>query len=68
MRPVLPELPFELPASERSLDITLPLGARGAFTQLDPVTAAPVQHEVVNMLGAPNRTTAAAIAMKHGLD
>ena len=48
MRPVLPALPFKLPASSRALDITLPLGAEGAFTQLDPVTAAPLARPVVN--------------------
>ena len=48
MRPVLPGLPFRQPASGRALDITLPLGAQGAFTQLDPVTAEPLVHEVVN--------------------
>ena len=29
--PVLPELPFKLPSSSRALDVTLPLGAEGAF-------------------------------------
>ena len=53
VRPVLPELPFKLPASARALDITLPLGAQGAFTQLDPVTAAPLAREVVNARGRP---------------
>jgi hypothetical protein len=48
VRPVLPELPFKLPSSARALDITLPLGAQGAFTQIDPITAAPVAREVVN--------------------
>lgn len=48
MRPVLAEAPFKLPASARSLDITRPLGAKGDFTQLDPVTAEPWRREVVN--------------------
>ncbi len=48
VRPVLPDLPFKLPASARALDITLPLGSQGAFTQIDPLTAAPVAREVVN--------------------
>ena len=48
VRPVLAELPFKLPASARALDITLPLGAQGAFTQLDPVSAQPALPEVVN--------------------
>jgi len=50
VRPVLPELPFRLPASARALDVTLPLGAEGAFTQLDPVSAAPLTNEVVNAM------------------
>jgi hypothetical protein len=41
LRPVLPRLPFKLDASERSLDVTRPLGATGGFTELDPLTAAP---------------------------
>ena len=48
MRPVLPELPFALPASARDLDVTRPPGAEGPFTQLDSVTAAPLQRAVVN--------------------
>ena len=48
VRPVLSELPFKLPASARSLDVTLPIGAQGAFTQLDPVTAEPRLEPVVN--------------------
>jgi FtsP/CotA-like multicopper oxidase with cupredoxin domain len=48
MRPVLPELPFALPASTRDLDVTRPPGAEGPFTQLDAVTAAPLQRPVVN--------------------
>ncbi len=41
LRPVVPELPFALPASERLFDVTRPEGAEGGFTELDPVTAAP---------------------------
>jgi hypothetical protein len=48
VRPVLPPLPFGLPASRRALDVTSPLGAEGAFTQLDALTAAPLQQPVVN--------------------
>jgi FtsP/CotA-like multicopper oxidase with cupredoxin domain len=48
VRPVLPPVPFKLPASQRALDITAPLGAEGAFTQLDALTAAPLQPPVVN--------------------
>ncbi len=48
VRPVEARVPFKLPASARSLAITLPLGAQGAFTQLDPVTAQPALPEVVN--------------------
>ena len=48
MRPVLPNVPFMLPASERDLDVTREPGAEGGFTQLDPVTAAPLRREVVN--------------------
>ena len=48
VRPVLPDVPFKLPASERDLDVTREPGAKGGFTELDPVTAAPLQHEVVN--------------------
>ena len=48
MRPVLAGVPFALPASERALDITRPLGAEGPFTQLDQLTAEPLQPEVVN--------------------
>ena len=48
VRPVAAAAPFKLPASARSLDITLPLGAQGAFTQLDPVSAQPALPEVVN--------------------
>ena len=50
MRPVLPQTPFKLPASMRALDVTLPLGAEGSFTQLDPLHAAPLQPEIVNAL------------------
>ena len=50
MRPVLPKVPFKVPASERALDITAPLGAEGAYTQLDALTAEPLQPEVVNAL------------------
>ena len=49
LRPVLPQLPFKLAASERPLDVTRPLGATGGFTELDPVTAAP--HTVVERAG-----------------
>ena len=49
LRPVVPELPFMLPASERLYDITRPDGAEGGFTELDPVTAAPAT--VVNSGG-----------------
>ena len=48
MRPVLAGVPFGLPASERPLDITRPLGAEGPFTQLDQLTAEPLQPPVVN--------------------
>jgi len=41
LRPVLPRLPFKLPASERPLDVTRPLGATGEFTDLEPLTADP---------------------------
>jgi hypothetical protein len=47
-RPVLPAVPFRLPASERDLDVTREPGAKGGFTELDPVTAAPLPQEVVN--------------------
>ena len=48
MRPVLAAVPFALPAGERALDITRPLGAEGPFTQLDQLTAEPLQPAVVN--------------------
>ena len=48
MRPVLADIPFGLPASGRALDITRPLGAEGPFTQLDQLTAEPLQPAVVN--------------------
>jgi hypothetical protein len=48
VRPVLPRVPFKLPASARDLDVTREPGAKGGFTELDPVTAAPLRHEVVN--------------------
>jgi hypothetical protein len=48
MRPVLAAVPFPLPAGERPLDITRPLGAEGPFTQLDQLTAEPLQPQVVN--------------------
>jgi hypothetical protein len=41
LRPLLPDLPFKLPASARELDVTRPAGAEGGFTELDPVTADP---------------------------
>ncbi len=41
LRPVLPDLPFKLPASERPLDVTRPLDSEDGFTQLDPLTADP---------------------------
>jgi hypothetical protein len=41
LRPVLPRLPFKLDASERLLDVTRPQGAKGGFTDLDPLTAEP---------------------------
>jgi hypothetical protein len=50
VRPVLSPAPFLLPASQRALDITSPLGAEGAFTQLDALTAAPLQPPVVNTM------------------
>jgi FtsP/CotA-like multicopper oxidase with cupredoxin domain len=49
LRPVVPELPFTLPASRRLFDVTRPEGAEGGFTELDPVTAAPAV--VVNGTG-----------------
>jgi hypothetical protein len=48
VRPVLPKTPFKLPASARDLDVTREPGAKGGFTELDPVTAAPLATEVVN--------------------
>ena len=48
VRPVLPRVPFKLPASARDLDVTREPGAKGGFTELDPVTAAPLRDEVVN--------------------
>ena len=36
VRPVLPDVPFKLPASARALDITLPLGAEGAVHAARP--------------------------------
>ena len=47
-RPVTPAAPFSLPAVERSLDITIPLGEAGTFTQLDSLTAEPLQPTIVN--------------------
>ena len=44
----LPRLPFGLPASARSLDITCRSAPTGAFTQLDALTAEPLQPTVVN--------------------
>ena len=49
VRPVLAGVPFKLPASTRALDVTLPPGSQGAFTQLDPITAAPASPEIVNV-------------------
>jgi FtsP/CotA-like multicopper oxidase with cupredoxin domain len=48
VRPVTPAAPFALPAAERPLDITTPLGEAGAFTQLDALTAEPLQPTIVN--------------------
>ena len=48
VRPVLPEAPFKLPPSVRMLDVTSPAGADGPFTQLDSLTAEPLQPHVVN--------------------
>ena len=48
VRPVLARVPFKLPASVRDLDVTRAPGATGGFTELDPVTAAPLQRELVN--------------------
>jgi len=42
LRPVVPELPFAVPAGERLFDVTRAAGAEGGFTELDPVTAAPL--------------------------
>jgi FtsP/CotA-like multicopper oxidase with cupredoxin domain len=42
LRPVLPQVPFAVPASVRPLDVTRPLGATGGFTGLEPLTADPV--------------------------
>ena len=50
LRPVVPELPFPLPSSERLYDVTRPAGAEGGFTELDPVTGATAT--VVNAPGA----------------
>jgi FtsP/CotA-like multicopper oxidase with cupredoxin domain len=47
-RPVTPAAPFPMPAVERSLDITIPLGEAGTFTQLDALTAEPLQPTIVN--------------------
>jgi FtsP/CotA-like multicopper oxidase with cupredoxin domain len=47
-RPVTPAAPFALPASERPLDITIPLGEAGTFTQLDSLTAEPLLPTIVN--------------------
>ena len=43
-----PSIPFALPAVERALDITIPLGEAGTFTQLDSLTAEPLQPTIVN--------------------
>ena len=48
VRPLLAAAPFKLPSSSRALDITSPLDAPGSFTQLDAITAEPLQPEVVN--------------------
>ncbi len=47
-RPVTPAVPFALPASQRPLDITIPIGEEGTFTQLDSLTGEPLQPAVVN--------------------
>ncbi len=47
-RPVAVAAPFALPAVERPLDITIPLGEAGTFTQLDSLTAKALQPAIVN--------------------
>ena len=37
MRPTTPKLPFGLPDSIRPLDVTMPLGSTGQFTNIDPL-------------------------------
>ena len=49
LRPITPDLPWELPNSIRPLDVTQPIGATDRFTGLDPTGGqAPVTNHLVN--------------------
>jgi FtsP/CotA-like multicopper oxidase with cupredoxin domain len=49
LRPVKPaNLPFHIPDSVRPLDVTMPLGTTGQFTNIDPLTNNPIT--VVNQM------------------
>jgi FtsP/CotA-like multicopper oxidase with cupredoxin domain len=42
IRPMKQKLPFGIPDSQRPLDVTMPLGTTGQFTNIDPLTNNPV--------------------------
>jgi len=49
MRPIIPNVPFDLPNSIRPLDVTMPLGTTTQFFGVDPTNEpAPVTNQMVN--------------------
>lgn len=50
LRPVVPDLPFEVPGSSRPMDVTQPIGSSSGFRQIDPYSGMPttVTNQVVN--------------------
>ncbi len=49
MRPIIPNLPFDLPNSIRPLDVTMPIGSTLGFANMDPTNEpAPVTNRLIN--------------------
>ena len=42
LKPILPVVPFKLPDSVRPLDVTMPVGSTGQFSNIDPYTNNPI--------------------------
>lgn len=49
LRPIVPDLPFDLPNSIRPLDVTMPVGSTKGFGNVDPTNEpAPVSNQLIN--------------------